>query len=62
MICRVLVRATHRTGLVLRWVLGVVGALRRVADQVQGAEDPVAEEQSADEQHGKLLAAEQLHR
>jgi hypothetical protein len=49
MIRRVLVRATHRTGLVLRWVLRVVGAPRRVADQVQGAEDPVAEEQRTDE-------------
>jgi hypothetical protein len=46
---RVLVRAIHRAGLVLRWVLRVIGALRRVADQVQGAEDPVAEEQRTDE-------------
>jgi hypothetical protein len=46
------VRVTHRTGLVLRCVLRIIGALRRVADQVQGPEDPVAEEQRADEQHG----------
>ena len=29
---------------------------------MQGAEDPVAEEQRADEQQGQLLDAEQLHR
>jgi hypothetical protein len=59
-----LMRAAHRTGrgLVLRCVLSVAGALRRVADQVQGPEDPVAEEQRADEQHGQLPGAEQLHR
>jgi hypothetical protein len=40
----VLVRVTYRTScsLVLRRVLRVTGALRRVADQVQGPEDPVA--------------------
>jgi hypothetical protein len=64
MVSRVLVRATHRTGygLVLRCVLRVAGALRSVADQVQSPEDPVAEEQRADEQHGQLPGAEQLHR
>jgi hypothetical protein len=50
----VLVRVTHRAGrsLVLRCVLRVADALWRVADKVQGPEDPVAEEQRADEQHG----------
>jgi hypothetical protein len=50
----VLVRVTYRTdhGLVLRCILSVADALRRVADQVQGAEDPVAEEKRADEQYG----------
>ena len=49
-----LVRVTHRPscGLVLHCVLCVAGALRRVAEQVQGSEDPVAEEQRADEQQG----------
>ena len=49
----VLVRLTHRVGRgwVLHLVLRVAGALRRVADQVQGTEDPMAEEQRADEQH-----------
>ena len=45
MIRRVFVGVAHRPGLVLRRVLGVAGALRWVADQVQGPEDPVAEEQ-----------------
>jgi hypothetical protein len=45
MIRRVLVGAAHHPGVVLRCVLRVAGALRRVADQVQGPEDPVAEEQ-----------------
>jgi hypothetical protein len=49
-ICGVLVRFTYRTGCGL--VLRVAGAMRRVADQVQGAEDPVAEEKRADEQYG----------
>jgi hypothetical protein len=44
MIRRVLVGAAHHPGVVLRWVLRIVGALRRVADQVQGPEDAVAEE------------------
>ena len=57
----VLVRAARRSGLVLRCMPCVAGALRR-ADQVQGPEDPVAEEQSANEQHGQLPGAEQLHR
>ena len=50
----VLVRVTHRAGrsLVLRCVLRVGDALRRVADQVQGPEDPVAQQQRADEQQG----------
>jgi hypothetical protein len=54
MIHGVLVRVTNRTGcgLVLCWVLRVAGAQRRVADQVQSPEGPVAEEQCADEQHG----------
>ena len=54
MIRRVLVRVTHRAGRgwVLRLVLRVADALRRVADQVQGPEDPMAQEQRADEQHG----------
>jgi hypothetical protein len=49
-----LVRVTYRTdhGLVLRCMLTVAEALRRVADQVQSAEDPVAEEKRADEQYG----------
>jgi hypothetical protein len=54
------VRAAHRTGRGL--VLRVAGALRRVADQVQAPEDPVAKQQRADEQHGQLPGAEQLHR
>jgi hypothetical protein len=50
----VLVRVTHRAdcGVVLYCMLRVAGALWRVAEQVQGSEDPVAEEQRADEQHG----------
>jgi hypothetical protein len=54
MIRWVLARVTYRTdhGLVLRCMLTVADALRRVADQVQGAEDPVAEEKRADEQYG----------
>jgi hypothetical protein len=64
MIRGVLVRAAHRTGrsVVLRRVAPVARALRRVADQVQGPEDPVAEEQRADEQHGKPPVAEKSHR
>jgi hypothetical protein len=60
----VLVRAAHRAGLglVLRCVLRVTDARWRVADQVQGPEDPVAQQQRADEQHGQLPDAEQLHR
>jgi hypothetical protein len=50
MIRWVLGRITHRPGLVLRWVLRVAGALRRVADQVQVPEDPVAEEQRPHEE------------
>jgi hypothetical protein len=34
-------------GLMLRYVLAVVGALREVAHQVQSPEDAVAEEQRA---------------
>ena len=37
-------------GLMLRCVLAVVGALREVAHQVQGAEDTVAEEQRPHEE------------
>jgi hypothetical protein len=50
----VLVCAAHRAGLglVLRLVLLVADAFWRVADQVQGTEDPVAQEQRAHEQHG----------
>jgi hypothetical protein len=60
MIRGVLVCGTHRTGrgLVLRCVIRVTGALRRVADQVQGPEDPVTEEQRADDEHGQLPDAE----
>ena len=49
---RVSMRVTHRTGVVLRCVLSATDALRRVAEQVQGPEDSVTEEQRADEQHG----------
>ena len=45
-------RVTHRTGVVVRCVLRATDALRRVAEQVQGSEDPVTEEQRADEQQG----------
>ena len=47
MVLRMLVHGTLRPGhvLVLRCVLRAVSALRRVADQVQGPEDPVAQEQ-----------------
>jgi len=63
MIRGVLVRpAARRTGLVLRCVLRGADALGGVADQVHGPEDAVAEEQRADEQHGQLQGAEQLHR
>ena len=44
MICGVLVRAARRSGLVLRCMPCVASALRKVADQVQGPEDAVAEE------------------
>jgi hypothetical protein len=47
---------------VLRRMLRVAGALGRGADQVQGPEDPVAEEQRADEQQGQRPCARQLHR
>jgi hypothetical protein len=50
MIRGVPVRTAHRTGRGL--VLSVAGALRRVADQVQAPEDPVAEQQRAGEHHG----------
>jgi hypothetical protein len=52
MIRTVLVRVTHRTGscLVLRCVLHAAGALRKVADQVQGPEDPVADDQRPPEE------------
>jgi hypothetical protein len=49
-------------GVMLRCVPHAIGALRRVADKVQGPEGTVAEEQHAGEQHGQLLGAEQLHR
>jgi len=64
MIRGVLVRVTHRTGrgLVPRCVIRLTGALRRVADQVQDPEDPVAEKQRADDEHGQLPDAKQLHR
>ena len=54
MVRGVLVRVAHCTGrgLVLRWVPRITGALRRVADEVQGPEDTVAEEQRAYQQHG----------
>ena len=45
-------RVMHLTGLVLRCVLSATDALRKVAEQVQGPEDSVTEEQRADEQHG----------
>jgi hypothetical protein len=64
MTCGVLVRVTCRPGrgLVLRCVLRVAGALGEVADEVQGPEGPVAQQQRADEQHGQLPSAKQLHR
>ena len=45
---RMLVRVAHRPscGVVPRWVPRTIDALGGVADQVQGSEDPVAEEQS----------------
>src|SRR5215208_2031629 len=48
----VLVRLTHRTGcgLVVRCVLRVASALRRVAHQVQSSEYPVAQQQRENEQ------------
>ena len=55
MIRRVLVGAAHHPGVVLRCVLRVAGALRRVADQVQGPEDPVAEEQRPHEEERREL-------
>jgi hypothetical protein len=42
----------HLTSLVLRCVLSATDALRKVAEQVQGPEDSVTEEQRANEQHG----------
>jgi hypothetical protein len=64
MIRRVLVRTAHRIGygLVLRCVPCLADAPRRVADQVQGPEGPVAEEHRTDEQHGKPPNAEKPHR
>jgi hypothetical protein len=49
---RVSMRVIHLTGVVLRCVLSASDALRKVAEQVQGPEDSVTEEQRADEQHG----------
>ena len=48
----VLVRATHRPGswLVVRCVLRVASALRRVAHQVQSPEYPVAQQQRENKQ------------
>jgi len=34
---------------------------QRITHQVQSSEDTVAEEQRADEQHGQVSDAEQLH-
>jgi hypothetical protein len=50
----VLVCAAHRAGLglMLRLVLLFADAFWRVADQVQGTEEPVAQKQRAHEQHG----------
>jgi hypothetical protein len=46
MICGLLVRASRSIrGVMLRCLPRATSALRRVADQVQGPEDPVAEEQ-----------------
>jgi hypothetical protein len=46
MACGMLMDVTRRPGcvLVLRRVMRAAGALRRVADKVQGTEDAVAEE------------------
>jgi hypothetical protein len=49
---RVSMRVMHLTSLVLRCVLSATDALRKVAEQVQGPEYCVTEEQRADEQHG----------
>jgi hypothetical protein len=51
----------HLTSLVLRCVLSATDALRKVAEQVQGPEDSVTEEQRADEQHGQVPDSKQLH-
>jgi hypothetical protein len=59
---RVSMRDMHLTSLVLRCVLSATDALRKVAEQVQGPEDSVTEEQRADEQHGQVPDSEQLHR
>jgi hypothetical protein len=43
-------------------MLGAADApLQWITHQVQGPEDTVAEEQRADEQHGQMSDAEQLH-
>ena len=44
---RMVVRVAHRRGcgVVPGWECCTIDALRRSADQVQGSEDPVAEEQ-----------------
>ena len=54
MTCGVLMCTSHRSscGVMLRCVPHAVGALRRMADQVQGSKGTVAEEQRADEQQG----------
>jgi hypothetical protein len=43
-------------------MLSAAGApFQRITHQVHGPEDTVAEEQRADEQHGQVSDAEQLH-
>jgi hypothetical protein len=58
---RVSMRVMHLTSLVLRCVLSATDALRKVAEQVQGPEDSVTEDQRADEQHGQVPDSKQLH-
>ncbi len=55
-------RRSGRGGRMLRRVPCAISALRRIADQVQGPEGTVAEEQRAGEQHGQLPDVKQLHR
>jgi hypothetical protein len=45
-------RVIHLTSVVLCCMLSASDALRKIAEQVQGPEGSVTEEQRADEQHG----------